>query len=58
MNQDLRNHGESPHDPVHNYTSMAEDVEQFMKVHDLKLPVVIGHSMLVYRNYPYLWLCD
>ncbi|PGH00617.1 hypothetical protein GX51_05716 [Blastomyces parvus] len=42
---DLRNHGDSPHFQEHNYTSMADDVEEF--IHDLKLgkPTLIGHSM-------------
>ena len=43
--QDLRNHGDSPHDPVHNYSAMAADVEEFMQQHDLRLPTLIGHSM-------------
>ena len=47
VHQDLRNHGESPHDPVHDYSSMASDVEQFIRQHDLRLPILIGHSMLV-----------
>ncbi|KAM0794299.1 Alpha/Beta hydrolase protein [Usnea florida] len=42
---DLRNHGESPHDPVHDYPSMASDVEHFIRQHDLRLPILIGHSM-------------
>lgn len=45
--QDLRNHGDSPHDPAHNYAVMASDVEEFIQVHGLKTPVVIGHSMSV-----------
>lgn len=43
--QDLRNHGESPHDMVHDYLSMAADVEEFIQHHKLKLPGLIGHSM-------------
>ncbi|KAK4203672.1 Alpha/Beta hydrolase protein [Triangularia verruculosa] len=42
---DLRNHGDSPHDPHHNYTAMAADVTDFIKQHDLKDPCLIGHSM-------------
>ncbi|KAK4171696.1 Alpha/Beta hydrolase protein [Triangularia setosa] len=42
---DLRNHGDSPHDPHHNYTAMAADVGDFIKQHDLKDPCLIGHSM-------------
>lgn len=45
--QDLRNHGDSPHDPVHDYSAMAVDVEEFIQQHDLHLPTLIGHSMSV-----------
>ena len=42
---DTRNHGDSPHDSVHTYTALAEDVEAFLKKHDLKNSTLIGHSM-------------
>ncbi|CAN9381780.1 unnamed protein product [Alternaria sp. RS040] len=42
---DTRNHGESPHDKVHNYTALAEDVEAFLEKHELKNATLIGHSM-------------
>ncbi|KAJ4389141.1 hypothetical protein N0V93_006603 [Gnomoniopsis smithogilvyi] len=42
---DLRNHGDSPHDPRHDYTAMAEDVSAFIKEHKLDKPTLIGHSM-------------
>jgi esterase len=42
---DLRNHGQSPHDPVFDYQSMADDLREFMDTHGLKDPIVIGHSM-------------
>lgn len=42
---DLRNHGDSPHDPAHNYLAMADDVEEFMWDQSLVKPTVIGHSM-------------
>ncbi|KAI4935582.1 uncharacterized protein J4E92_002873 [Alternaria infectoria] len=42
---DTRNHGESPHDKVHNYTALAEDVEAFLQKHELKNATLIGHSM-------------
>ncbi|KAH9221835.1 prolyl oligopeptidase-like protein [Leptodontidium sp. 2 PMI_412] len=42
---DLRNHGDSPHNPNHDYLSMANDVEGFMEEHGLKEPTLIGHSM-------------
>lgn len=47
LEQDLRNHGESPHNKIHDYPSMAEDVEEFIRCHDIKLPGLIGHSMYV-----------
>ncbi len=43
--QDLRNHGDSPHDPRHNYTAMAEDVEDFMDSQNITKAALIGHSM-------------
>ncbi|UKZ69991.1 uncharacterized protein TrAtP1_010994 [Trichoderma atroviride] len=42
---DLRNHGESPHDPRHDYTAMTEDILAFIDDHGLKEPILIGHSM-------------
>ncbi|EAS30866.3 alpha/beta hydrolase [Coccidioides immitis RS] len=42
---DLRNHGDSPHHPEHNYSVMANDVEEFIHENDLEKPVLIGHSM-------------
>ncbi|KAI1331933.1 alpha beta hydrolase fold family [Xylariaceae sp. FL0255] len=42
---DLRNHGESPHSPRHDYTAMADDVAGFISEHRLELPTLIGHSM-------------
>ncbi|KAI9687522.1 MAG: hypothetical protein M1822_002132 [Bathelium mastoideum] len=42
---DLRNHGDSPHDPQHDYTVLAEDVEGFIDQHNLKDSTLIGHSM-------------
>jgi pimeloyl-ACP methyl ester carboxylesterase len=43
--QDLRNHGDSLHDPRHDYVAMSEDVENFIDEHNLKRPVLMGHSM-------------
>ncbi|KAH6603358.1 glycosyltransferase family 41 protein [Trichoderma cornu-damae] len=43
--KDLRNHGESPHDPRHDYAAMAEDILAFIDSHGLKEPTLIGHSM-------------
>lgn len=42
---DLRNHGESPHDPVHNYNALSSDVLGFISQHALHKPCIIGHSM-------------
>ncbi|KAH7033022.1 Alpha/Beta hydrolase protein [Microdochium trichocladiopsis] len=42
---DLRNHGESPHAPIHNYTAMAEDVAAFINQNGIENPTLIGHSM-------------
>lgn len=43
--KDLRNHGDSPHDPRHDYTAMAEDVGAFLGEHGIEEPTIIGHSM-------------
>ncbi|KAG8158992.1 hypothetical protein KVR01_011435 [Diaporthe batatas] len=42
---DLRNHGDSPHAPRHDYTAMAEDVGAFIEEHGIEEPTIIGHSM-------------
>lgn len=42
---DLRNHGDSPHHPTHNYMSMADDIEGFIGEHKIHKPTLIGHSM-------------
>ncbi|KAJ5584676.1 uncharacterized protein N7459_004476 [Penicillium hispanicum] len=42
---DLRNHGNSFHDPEHNYTVMAADVREFIQQQKLNKCVLIGHSM-------------
>jgi pimeloyl-ACP methyl ester carboxylesterase len=42
---DQRNHGNSPHDPVHNYDVLASDLFDFIR-ENIKEPVMImGHSM-------------
>lgn len=43
----MRNHGDSPHNPVHTYTSMAQDIEAYIQENNLKKPSLIGHSMYV-----------
>ncbi|OTA92321.1 hypothetical protein M434DRAFT_21979 [Hypoxylon sp. CO27-5] len=42
---DLRNHGDSPHAPRHDYLAMADDVAGFIRDHGLRDPTLIGHSM-------------
>ncbi|MEX2235037.1 MAG: alpha/beta fold hydrolase [Cyclobacteriaceae bacterium] len=42
---DLRNHGQSPHDNVFDYPSMAKDILEFIETNRVKDPVLIGHSM-------------
>ncbi|CAK7222426.1 hypothetical protein SBRCBS47491_004862 [Sporothrix bragantina] len=42
---DLRNHGNSPHAPRHDYMVMADDVANFIKQHGISDPTIIGHSM-------------
>ncbi|PKP04021.1 MAG: alpha/beta hydrolase [Bacteroidetes bacterium HGW-Bacteroidetes-9] len=42
---DLRNHGQSPHSPTFNYIAMADDLLEFIEEHQLKKPMIIGHSM-------------
>lgn len=42
---DQRNHGESPHDNVHTYEAMRNDLLTFMDEHRIKKAVLLGHSM-------------
>lgn len=42
---DLRNHGDSPHSDEFTYAAMAQDLLEFVQEHEIKEPVVIGHSM-------------
>jgi pimeloyl-ACP methyl ester carboxylesterase len=42
---DQRNHGDSPHDDVHNYEVMADDLEEFIESNNIENPHIIGHSM-------------
>ncbi|KAI9716294.1 MAG: hypothetical protein M1828_000390 [Chrysothrix sp. TS-e1954] len=42
---DCRNHGDSPHDPRHDYSALATDVEEFLAHHRLADVTLIGHSM-------------
>lgn len=42
---DQRNHGNSPHSEDFSYRAMAEDLAEFIEEHQIKDPVVMGHSM-------------
>lgn len=42
---DQRNHGLSPHSDVWDYESMAEDLYEFIQLHQLDNPILLGHSM-------------
>ena len=42
---DLRNHGQSAHDPAMTYPAMADDVADTMTAHNLQDAAIIGHSM-------------
>lgn len=48
--QDLRNHGDSPHSPEHDYMALASDVKSFVRQHMLSRPTIIGHSMYALNN--------
>jgi pimeloyl-ACP methyl ester carboxylesterase len=41
----MRNHGRSPHSDKFDYVVMMEDIEDFIKKHQLQQPILIGHSM-------------
>jgi pimeloyl-ACP methyl ester carboxylesterase len=42
---DQRNHGLSPHSEDWNYDVMASDLKEFIEEHQLKDPIILGHSM-------------
>ncbi len=42
---DQRNHGQSPHTPVHSFPAMADDLSEFIEEHEIVNPILIGHSM-------------
>ena len=42
---DLRNHGDSPHDPVMTYAAMADDLAALLEREAIERAVVVGHSM-------------
>lgn len=45
INLDLRNHGQSPHSDVHNYSSMAQDVIDTLAHLNIEQAYLVGHSM-------------
>jgi len=42
---DMRNHGESPHDAIMDYPTMAADIELFLDMQQLTCVNILGHSM-------------
>jgi pimeloyl-ACP methyl ester carboxylesterase len=42
---DQRNHGQSPHSPVHDYPSLVSDLEAFVHDRGLDRFILMGHSM-------------
>lgn len=42
---DQRNHGQSPHSATFDYPSLVLDLAGFVDSHDLRKPILIGHSM-------------
>ncbi|OBZ90682.1 Abhydrolase domain-containing protein C22H12.03 [Choanephora cucurbitarum] len=45
IKKDLRNHGDSPHSEEHTYEAMTTDLVEFISKHNLKAPILLGHSM-------------
>jgi esterase len=42
---DARNHGQSPRSEEFSYDLMANDLHEFIESHQIKAPIIIGHSM-------------
>ena len=42
---DMRNHGDSPHDPDMRYLTQAEDVRETMRALEIDKAAIVGHSM-------------
>lgn len=42
---DLRNHGDSPHSEAFSYDLMVDDLILFLENHNIKDPIILGHSM-------------
>jgi len=42
---DLRNHGQSPHSGIFNFSALVQDLMEFTEENDLKEMILIGHSL-------------
>ncbi|MFH0867493.1 MAG: alpha/beta fold hydrolase [Bacteroidota bacterium] len=42
---DFRNHGNSPHSGVFSYEVLSDDLNEFIRQHNIMNPVLIGHSL-------------
>lgn len=42
---DVRNHGDSFHSSSHTIQEMVQDLKEFLILHNLKNPILLGHSM-------------
>lgn len=42
---DLRNHGQSPHSGVFNFSSLEDDILEFVEEHGLEEIILMGHSL-------------
>ncbi len=42
---DQRNHGRSPHDDLHSYSAMADDLNEFLIQTGISSANILGHSM-------------
>ncbi len=42
---DMRNHGQSGHSNFFNYEVMAQDILEFIEIHEIENPIIMGHSM-------------
>lgn len=45
---DLRNHGDSPHNPDMSISSMSQDVSHFLDTQNIEKAHVLGHSMYAF----------
>jgi len=42
---DLRNHGQSPHNEIHNYSALKDDLHDFFEDLKIEKAIIMGHSM-------------